>query len=123
MLNNIFISDAFAQAADAAATVPTPENSMTSFVPLILIFAIFYFLIIRPQSKKYKDHQMMVNDLKAGAKIVTTGGIFGTVKEVNKEENLFEVEIAQGVVVKIQKQNVATLVDAKKPEDKKSKNK
>jgi preprotein translocase subunit YajC len=81
----MFISQAFAQEAAAAA----PQSfSFVSFVPLIAIFAIFYFLIIRPQSKKMKDHQELVNNLKTGNKIVTNGGIIGVVKEVLVKENV-----------------------------------
>lgn len=121
ILNNvsqIFISESFAQSAEAAAQ--TPEFSFSSFVPLVLIFAVFYFLIVRPQSKKMKDHQMMVNNLKIGNKVITTGGIVGVVKEVDQKENLVEVEIAEGVRVKILKNFVSELV---KPEEKKDEKK
>ena len=121
ILNNIsqiFISDSFAQSAQAAAQ--TPEFSLSSFVPLVLIFAVFYFLIVRPQSKKMKDHQLMINNLKVGNKVVTTGGIIGVVKEVDQKENLIEVEISEGVCVKILKNFVSELV---KPEEKKAEKK
>jgi preprotein translocase subunit YajC len=103
----MFISQAFAQEAAAAA----PQSfSFVSFVPLIAIFAIFYFLIIRPQSKKMKDHQELVNNLKTGNKIVTNGGIIGVVKEVLVKENQVEIEIAEGVRVKIMKNYVSDFV-------------
>lgn len=116
MLKNILMSDAFAQAQEAA---PTQEFSITSFVPLILIFAVFYFLIIRPQTKKYKEHQEMVKSLKTGNKVVTTGGIVGVVREINDKEDLIEIEVANGVVIKVLKNYVAELV--KKEENKKEK--
>ncbi|NBV05842.1 MAG: preprotein translocase subunit YajC [Proteobacteria bacterium] len=118
MLNQIFVSDAFAQTSEVAAAATSPEFSFTSFVPLILIFAVFYFLIIRPQSKKYKDHQLMVDSLKVGNKVITSGGIIGVIKEVDTKENLFEVEIAQDVTVKVIKSHVADIV---KKEEKKTK--
>jgi preprotein translocase subunit YajC len=103
----MFISQAFAQEAAAAA----PQSfSFVSFVPLIAIFAIFYFLIIRPQSKKMKDHQELVNNLKTGNKVVTNGGIIGVVKEVLVKENQVEIEIAEGVRVKIMKNYVSDFV-------------
>jgi preprotein translocase subunit YajC len=103
----MFISQALAQEAAAAA----PQSfSFVSFVPLIAIFAIFYFLIIRPQSKKMKDHQELVNNLKTGNKIVTNGGIIGVVKEVLVKENQVEIEIAEGVRVKIMKNYVSDFV-------------
>lgn len=117
MLKQIFISDSFAQTAEAAAAAPT--NSLTSFIPLILIFGIFYFLIIRPQSKKMKEHQALVNGLKNGNKVITSGGIIGVVKNVLTKENQVEVEIAEGVIVKILKNHVADLVkDESKTESK-----
>ncbi len=103
----MFISQAFAQEAAAAAS---QSFSFASFVPLIAIFAIFYFLIIRPQSKKMKDHQELVNNLKTGNKIVTNGGIIGVVKEVLVKENQVEIEIAEGVRVKIMKNYVSDFV-------------
>lgn len=107
MLNQIFISDAMAQASSAAAN---PEFSFASFVPLLAIFAIFYFLIVRPQSKKMKEHQIMVNNLKIGNKVVTNGGIFGTVRAFDSKEDTIEIEISEGVTIKILKTYVATLV-------------
>jgi preprotein translocase subunit YajC len=120
-ISQIFISDSFAQSAEAAAQ--SPEFSLSSFVPLVLIFAVFYFLIVRPQSKKMKDHQAMVNNLKIGNKVVTSGGIIGVVKEIDQKENQIEVEIAEGVKIKILKNFVSELVknEEKKDKDKKDK--
>ena len=108
MLNNLLISDALAQGAEAATT--QGEFSLSSFVPLILIFVIFYFLIIRPQTKKMKDHQQMVNSLKSGNKVITSGGIVGVVKDVFEKDGQVEIEIADGVRVRVLKQYVAELV-------------
>lgn len=106
----MFISPAFAQEVKAASEAAPQEFSFASFVPLIAIFAIFYFLIIRPQSKKMKEHQDMVNNLKIGNKVVTNGGIVGVVKEVFEKENQVEIEIAEGVRVKVLKSYVSDLV-------------
>jgi len=115
MLKNLFVSDAFAQATEtAAAAAPQSEMSFSSFVPLIVIFAIFYVLLVRPQTKKMKAHQEMVNNLKKGDKVVTNGGIVGTVKSVLETEGQVEVEIADNVSVKILKQYVSELVQDKK---------
>lgn len=118
MLDNLFISDALAQGTAAAGQ----EVSLASFMPLIIIFAIFYLLIIRPQSKKYKLHQEMVEGLKIGNKVTTTGGILGVIREIDKKEGILEVEIAEGVQVKILKNNVSELVteEKKKKESKTS---
>ncbi len=118
MLKEIFISEAFAQGQETAATA-TQDFSITSFVPLILIFVVFYFLIIRPQTKKYKEHQEMVNNLKTGQKVVTSGGIVGVVKDIDNKENLVEIEIANNVVIKVQKNYVAELVTKNKDQNKK----
>ena len=113
MLNNLFISDAIAQSTEAVAATPN-EFSFSSFVPLILIFVIFYFLIIRPQTKKMKDHQQMVNNLKSGNKVVTSGGIVGVVKDVFEKDNQVEVEIADNVRIRILKQYVTEIVTDEK---------
>ncbi len=116
MLNDLFISESFAQATEAAAA--QPEFSFSSLVPLLLIFVIFYFLIVRPQTKKMKDHQALVNNLKTGNQVVTSGGIVGVVKDVHEKENQIEIEIAPGVNIKVLKNYVADLV---KKEEEKSK--
>jgi preprotein translocase subunit YajC len=99
-----FISDALAQGADSATQ---SQFSPASFVPLILIFVIFYFLIIRPQTKKIKEHEKMVNSLKIGNKVITSSGIVGIVREIHEKENQVGVEIADGVVVTMLKNNVS----------------
>lgn len=115
MLNQIFISDAMAQ------TAGDPQGSFTSLVPLLIVFGIFYFLIIRPQSKKFKEHQAMVEELKSGQKVITNSGILGVIKAVDKKEGIFDLEIAENVIIKIKKSNVAELV--KKEETKVAKKK
>lgn len=99
-----FISDAMAQASEASTQ---SQFSPASFVPLILIFVIFYFLIIRPQTKKIKEHEKMVNNLKIGNKVITSGGIIGIVREIHEKENQIGIEIADGVVVIVLKNNVS----------------
>ncbi|MCE3255358.1 MAG: putative preprotein translocase, subunit YajC [Rickettsiaceae bacterium] len=102
--SDILVSDAFAQNADAAATAANP--GFTSFIPLILVFGIFYFLLVRPQQKKAKEHQNTLNNLKSGDKVQTSGGIFGTVKSIDAKENIVDLEIAPDVVIKIIKHNI-----------------
>jgi preprotein translocase subunit YajC len=103
-MTQFFISEALAQSAETATQ---SQFSPASFVPLILIFVIFYFLIIRPQTKKIKEHEKMVNNLKIGNKVITSGGIVGVVREIHEKENQIGVEIASGVVVIILKNNVS----------------
>ena len=78
------------------------SSGIGQFIPLILIFVIFYFFLIRPQQKKVKEHKAMVADLKRGDKVVTSGGITGTVERVIDNDTV-EVEIAENVKVEIVK--------------------
>jgi preprotein translocase subunit YajC len=78
------------------------NSGIGQFIPLILIFVIFYFFLIRPQQKKAKEHKIMVSSLKRGDKIITSGGIFGTVERVMEDDKL-EVSIAENVSIEIVK--------------------
>ncbi len=100
---SFFISDAMAQAAPAAQ-----GNPIASFLPLILLFVVFYFLLIRPQQKKAKEHKQMVESLKKGDEIVTQGGILGKVTQVG--ETYLTVEIADGVEIRVQNHAVAAVL-------------
>ena len=88
----MFVTPAYAQAAAGGAG---PTAAFAQFIPLILIFAIMYFLMIRPQQKRMKQHREMVSALKKGDHVVTSGGIIGKVSSVRDDE--LEVEIATGV--------------------------
>ena len=76
------------------------DAGIGQFIPLILIFVIFYFFLIRPQQKKVKEHKLMVDGLKRGDKVITTGGIVGTVERVIDNEKV-EVSISENVNVEI----------------------
>jgi len=94
------------------------ENSgIGQFIPLILIFVIFYFFLIRPQQKKAKEHKIMIENLKRGDKVVTSGGITGTVERVIDNDKV-EVEIAENIKVEIIKssgiQGLLNTADIKK---------
>ena len=78
------------------------DSGIAQFIPLILIFVIFYFFLIRPQQKKVKDHKTMVEGLKRGDKVITSGGITGTVERLIDNDKV-EVEIAENVKVEIVK--------------------
>ena len=78
------------------------DSGIGQFVPLILIFVIFYFFLIRPQQKKVKEHKFMVENLKRGDKVVTSGGIIGTVERVMENDRI-EVEISENIKVEIVK--------------------
>ncbi|SFR53567.1 preprotein translocase subunit YajC [Litoreibacter janthinus] len=104
----MFVTPAYAQAAGGAG------SAFTSFIPLILIFAIMYFLLIRPQQKKLKDHQAMVEAVRRGDQVITQGGIVGKVSKV-KEDGEVEVEIAEGVKVRVIKSTIASVVSKTEP--------
>ncbi|WP_455206518.1 preprotein translocase subunit YajC [Kaarinaea lacus] len=103
---SFFISNAWAEGA-AGAGAP-PEGGLMGFIPLILIFVLFYFLLIRPQAKRAKEHKQMVEALAKGDEVVTNGGVLGRINEVG--DSFISVEIADGVVVKVQRSAVASLV-------------
>ncbi|MBM3618853.1 MAG: preprotein translocase subunit YajC [Alphaproteobacteria bacterium] len=115
------ISSAFAQevAATTAAAAGEP-NVLAGFMPIFLILIVFYFLLIRPQQKKYKDHLAVVTAIGKGDTIVTSGGIVGKVTKVDAADaNALFVEIADGVEVKVIRHTVSAVIDSKnKPEPK-----
>jgi len=105
----MFASPAYAQAAGGGAA-----GGLAGFIPIILIFAIMYFLMIRPQQKKLKEHAAMVAALRRGDQIVTQGGVVGKVTKV-KEDGEIEVEIAPEVKIRVIKATVAQLVSKTEP--------
>ena len=84
-------------------------GGFTGFIPLILMFVIFYFLLIRPQQKRSKEHKQMVSNLKKGDRVVTSGGIHGRI--TGMDESTLTVEIAEKVRVKVTRANVAGLLN------------
>jgi preprotein translocase subunit YajC len=94
-----FISDAWAQGAPASASDP-----WLSLLPLVVVFVVFYFLLIRPQQKRQKEHQDMVTRLAVGDEIATAGGVVAKVTEV--KDKFLKVEVADGVEVVIQRQTI-----------------
>ncbi|WP_347138610.1 preprotein translocase subunit YajC [Paracoccus sp. SSK6] len=106
----MFVTPAYAQAAAGGANAGA---AFAQFIPLILIFAIMYFLMIRPQQKRVKQHREMVAALKKGDQVVTQGGIIGKVASVRDEE--LEVEIATGVRVRVVRGTVSQVLSATTP--------
>ncbi len=100
---NFFISDAWAQAAGGGA-----GGGLLGLLPMVAIFVIFYFLLIRPQQKKAKEHRAMVADLSKGDEVVTNGGVLG--KITDSDENFVTVEIASGVQVQVQRLAIAQMM-------------
>ena len=94
--------------SDALAAAPTEANPLMSFLPLVLIFVVFYFLLIRPQTKRAKEHKTMVEGLAKGDEVVTNGGLLGRITAVG--ENFVQIKVAENVEVKVQKRAVANLM-------------
>ena len=106
----MFVTPAFAQAAAPAAG---GGAAFAQFIPLILVFLIMYFLIMRPQQKKMKQHRAMIEALKKGDSVITQGGILGKVMAVRDDE--VEVEIAQGVRIRVVRATIAQVVNRTAP--------
>ena len=98
----MFISPAYAQAGDAG-------GGFATILPLVLIFAVFYFLLIRPQQKKAKVHREMLGSIVRGDRVITGGGIMGKVTKVVNDQEL-AVEIAEGIKVRVQRSMVAGVI-------------
>jgi preprotein translocase subunit YajC len=104
----MFISPAYAQGLGGGA------GGIEAFLPLILIFGVFYFLLIRPQQKKAKAHKAMLGAVRRGDKVITGGGITGTVTKVGENDEL-TVEIADGVKVRVQRAFLASVISKTQP--------
>jgi preprotein translocase subunit YajC len=99
------ISSAQAQTAPAAGG---SSSTLLSLLPMVLIFVVFYFLLIRPQTKRAKEHRAMVAALEVGTEVATAGGIIGKVTEVS--EQFLTIDIAEGVQVKVQRHTVTQML-------------
>ena len=100
----MLISPAYAQ-----GTGLFDQSALVQFLPLVLIFVVFYFLLIRPQQKKQKDHRTMLDALRRGDRVVTGGGILGTVSKVVGTDEV-EVDIAAGVRVRVLRSTITSVL-------------
>ena len=98
----MFISEAFAQAAPAAAG--DTQSTLMSMLPLVLMFVVLYFIMIRPQMKRQKEHKAMIEALAKGDEVVTAGGMLGKVTRLG--ESFIHVEVANGVELQVQRTSV-----------------
>lgn len=102
----MLISPAYAQAGGLFDS----QSAMIQFLPLVLIFVVFYFLLIRPQQQKQKTHRSMLDSLRRGDRVVTGGGIVGSVNRVTPGSDEIEVDIAQGVRVRVLRSTIASVL-------------
>ncbi len=102
---NFLISDAWAQAVVPDAP---QQPGFFGFLPLLVLFVVFYLFLIRPQMKRQKDHQKMVQALHKGDEVATSGGLLGRITEVG--DNYLKVEVAKGVEVRVQRQAVSAIL-------------
>ena len=108
----MWISPAYAQAAGGG-----DAGGLISLLPLVLIFVVFYFLLIRPQQKKMKAHKALIEALRRGDRVVTAGGLMGTVTKVTSDTEL-QVEIAEGVRVRVVRATIQDVLAKPEPADK-----
>lgn len=102
-----FINDAIAAATPATTTAGQPDGTF-SLVMIVVIFVLFYFMLIRPQSKRAKEHRELIGQLKKGDEIVTSGGIIG--KVISLDEQYIKISLAEGVEVSLQRSAVSTVL-------------
>ena len=106
----MFVTPAYAQDAGAGGTA----GFASSFIPLILIFVIFYFLLIRPQQKRQKQHKQMVENLRRGDQVLTAGGILAKVSKVGEGDEV-ELEIAKDIKVKVIRSTISAVLSKTEP--------
>ena len=104
----MFISSAFAQTAPAAAAGGDMQSSLMSMLPLVLMFVVLYFVMIRPQMKKQKEHRAMIEAVTKGDEVVTSGGLLGKVSKLG--DNYLGLEVSTGVEVQIQRSAVVQVL-------------
>ena len=100
---------AMAGAPGQGAGAQGPGAMISSFMPLILIFGIFYFLLIRPQQKKAKEHKQMMDDLKKGDKVMTNGGLHGVIDDIDGETLTLKIGVGSDLKVKVHRRHIATI--------------
>jgi preprotein translocase subunit YajC len=96
--------------AGLALAPPTTLDTMMQFAPMILVLGLMYFLLIRPQQKRFVDHQKMVKELRRGDRIITGGGVYGTIVKLEGEDVLV-IEVADNVRIKVQRSSIISVAN------------
>ncbi len=104
----VFITEAFAQGAPAGAAAPDLFGSVGSMLPLVLMFVVLYFVMIRPQMKRQKDHRIMIDGLAKGDEVIVAGGVLGRVSRLG--ESHLSVEVSPGVEIQVQRSSVVQIL-------------
>lgn len=115
ILDSILAPLANLLAQSAPASPGQSPGGLLSFAPFLIILVMFYFLLIRPQQKKAKEHQALVDNLKSGDKILTAGGIYGVVTNVRDKDKVISVRIAENVKIELDKSSVTTVIRDAEP--------
>jgi preprotein translocase subunit YajC len=110
----MWISTAYAQGAGSLQSLLDNQGALLQFMPLVLIFVVFYFLLIRPQQQKAKQHRATLDALRRGDRVVTGGGIIGTVAQVVGPEEV-AIDIAQGVRVRVRRGTISEVLAKTEP--------
>jgi preprotein translocase subunit YajC len=101
----VFISQAFAQTAPAASSA---QDSLLSFLPIVLMFVVLYFIMIRPQMKRQKEHKAMIEAIAKGDEVVTAGGLLGKVSKLG--DTYIHLEVANGIELQVQRSAVVQVL-------------
>lgn len=109
--NNI----ALTETSDVPNIESSPMQSVTSLLPILLIFMVFYFLLIRPQEKKRREQEKLISTVKKGEEVLTHSGIYGVVTRVTESSDVVEINIAKDVDIKILKSSIADIISRKTP--------
>lgn len=111
---SMFVGDVYALGGGSPAPDGgEPPNMLVTMFPFILMFLVLYLLIIRPQQKKQKEHETMIQELKKGDKVVTSGGMHGTITGVKEKEGILTVQVAKDVQVEVSRGSISRVAESK----------
>lgn len=107
----MFVSSAFAADTVNSTSSAVQQVMGSGAMPMLMIFAILYFLIIRPNQKKIKDHETMTKALRRGDKIVTTGGVIGVISKIEEDNNIIVLEVADNIKIRVLREAVSNVIN------------
>ena len=113
------IRDVYAMGGSSPSTGGEQPNMLVTMLPFVLMFVVMYFLIIRPQHRKQKDQQTMIDALKKGDKVVTSGGVHGTITGVKDKESILVIQVAKDVQIEVSRGSITKVAQAKEDKGKK----